>query len=103
MKKWYSLIDKVYRMDNLERAYKAVKANNGAPGVDGVTVKAFGQNLQKELRQLHHELKNRHLRTTTGTAGGNPKSGRKQTPAWDTHRKGPGSPASTPKHPATNL
>ncbi|MEW5705678.1 MAG: group II intron reverse transcriptase/maturase [Actinomycetota bacterium] len=57
MKKWYSLIDKVYRMDNLERAYKAVKANNGAPGVDGVTVKAFGQNLQEELRQLHHELK----------------------------------------------
>ena len=57
MKKWYSLIDKVYRMDNLERAYKAVKANNGAPGADGVTVKAFGQNLQEELCQLHHELK----------------------------------------------
>ncbi|ADG81132.1 RNA-directed DNA polymerase (Reverse transcriptase) [Thermincola potens JR] len=50
-------MDKVYRMDNLERAYKAVKANNGAPGVDGVTVEAFGQNLQEELRQLHHELK----------------------------------------------
>ncbi|WP_041587637.1 group II intron reverse transcriptase/maturase [Thermincola potens] len=57
MRKWYSLMDKVYRMDNLERAYKAVKANNGAPGVDGVTVEAFGQNLQEELRQLHHELK----------------------------------------------
>jgi len=28
-----------------------------APGVDGVTVKAFGQNLQEELRQLQHELK----------------------------------------------
>jgi len=57
MKKWYSLMDKVYRTDNLERAYKAVKANNGAPGADGVTVKAFGQNLQEELSQLHHELK----------------------------------------------
>ncbi|WP_242867401.1 reverse transcriptase family protein [Thermotalea metallivorans] len=57
MKKWYSLIDKVYRMDNLEKAYKAVKANNGAPGVDGETVEAFGQNLQERLSQLQHELK----------------------------------------------
>lgn len=57
MKKWYSLMDKVYRMENLEKAYKAVRANNGAPGVDGVTVEAFGQDLQEELRQLHHELK----------------------------------------------
>ena len=57
MKKWYSLIDKVYRMENLEKAYKAVKANNGAPGVDGVTVEAFGQDLQEELQQLHHELR----------------------------------------------
>jgi RNA-directed DNA polymerase len=44
-------------MDNLEKAYKAVKANNGAPGVDGETVEAFGQNLQERLSQLQHELK----------------------------------------------
>ena len=57
MKKWYSLIDKVYREENLAQAYKAVKANNGAPGVDRVTVEAYGLNLQEELTQLHHELK----------------------------------------------
>ena len=57
MKKWYSLIDKVYRISNLEAAYRAVRANKGAPGVDGVTVEAYGQNLEEELRQLHHELK----------------------------------------------
>lgn len=57
MKKWYSLIDKVYRMDNLEKAYRAVKANNGAPGVDGETVEAYGKNLAERLSQLHHELK----------------------------------------------
>ena len=42
MKKWYSLIDKVYRLGNLEAAYRAVRANKGAPGVDGVTVEAYG-------------------------------------------------------------
>ncbi|MBU7007619.1 group II intron reverse transcriptase/maturase [Phosphitispora fastidiosa] len=57
MKKWYSLIDKVYRMENLEKAYKAVKANNGAPGVDGVTVEAYGINLQEGLNRLQHQLK----------------------------------------------
>jgi len=57
MKKWYSLIDKVYRLSNLESAYKAVRANNGAPGVDGRTVEAFGQDLERELNRLHHELK----------------------------------------------
>jgi RNA-directed DNA polymerase len=57
MKKWYSLIDKVYRLSNLEAAYRAVRANKGAPGVDRVTVEAYGQNLEEKLRQLHHELK----------------------------------------------
>jgi len=57
MKKWYSLIDKVYRLPNLAAAYQAVRANKGAPGVDRVTVEAYGENLVDELRQLHRELK----------------------------------------------
>lgn len=57
MKKWYSLIDKVYGIENLEKAYRAVRANKGAPGIDGETVEAFGQHLEERLNQLHHELK----------------------------------------------
>jgi len=57
MKKWYSLIHKVYRLENLQRAYRAVRANKGAPGIDGETVFAFGQHLEERLNQLHHELK----------------------------------------------
>ncbi|KUK31658.1 MAG: Retron-type reverse transcriptase-like protein [Thermoanaerobacterales bacterium 50_218] len=55
--KYYSLIDKVYRIENLKKAYGAVKANNGAPGVDGQTVRAFGENLDDEIVKLHLELK----------------------------------------------
>lgn len=57
MKKWYSLIDKVYNKKNLYESYKSVRANKGAPGVDGVTVKEYGINLGEEIEELHHELK----------------------------------------------
>lgn len=57
MKKWYSLIDKVYNKKNLCDSYRSVRANKGAPGIDGVTVKAYGMNLEEEIDKLHHELK----------------------------------------------
>lgn len=57
MKKWYSLIDKVYAKENLYKSYKSVRANKGAPGIDGVTVEAYGLNLEEEIDKLHHELK----------------------------------------------
>jgi group II intron reverse transcriptase/maturase len=43
-------------MDELRAAFKAVKRNGGAPGIDGVTVKDFGQRLSIELGQLEKEL-----------------------------------------------
>ncbi len=57
MKKWYSLIDKIYRMENLEKAYRKVRANKGKPGIDGVSVEAYGCDLGNNLKQLHHDLK----------------------------------------------
>jgi len=57
MEKWYSLIDKVYRMENLEEAYRQVRRNKGAPGIDGETVEAYGENIEENLAQLHHDLK----------------------------------------------
>lgn len=57
MKKWYSLIDKIYREENLEIAFKQVKRNNGAPGVDGETVSDFESKLKLNIEFLHERLK----------------------------------------------
>lgn len=57
MKKWYSLIDKIYRKENLKLAFKRVKRNNGAPGIDGETVSDFALKLEENIEFLHENLK----------------------------------------------
>jgi RNA-directed DNA polymerase len=49
---WFSLIDKVFTERNLSASYGKVAANDGAPGVDYVTVKEFGDNLEGNVGQL---------------------------------------------------
>src|SRR6184192_4403404 len=56
-KKVHSLIDKVYKRKNLERAWERVQANRGSGGVDGQSLEAFDQRLSSELNQLQTELK----------------------------------------------
>nr|WP_231936892.1 hypothetical protein [Mesotoga infera] len=55
--KYYSLIDKVYSKKNLLKAYHRVNSNRGAPGIDGVTVKSFGEKLLEEIERLSEEIK----------------------------------------------
>jgi RNA-directed DNA polymerase len=55
-KKVHSLIDKVYKRRNLEMAWEKVKANRGSGGVDGQTLKAFGEQLDPQLDRLQSEL-----------------------------------------------
>ncbi len=84
--KYYSLIDKVYRIENLKKAYGAVKANNGAPGVDGQTVRAFGENLDDEIAKLHLELKTGTYRPSPVLRVEIPKPDGGKKAAWDTYR-----------------
>ena len=53
----HSLVDKVYQPENLRAAWEKVKANRGSGGVDGQSLAAFEQGLNKNLRQLHEELR----------------------------------------------
>lgn len=55
-RRWYSLIDKIWAMPNLEEAFKEVKQNRGAAGVDKVTIKALESDLEHNLRMLQQNL-----------------------------------------------
>lgn len=55
--KWFSLIDKVYRSSTLEAAWRKVRANKGAAGVDKVTIKKFEAYQEKYLKELEQKLK----------------------------------------------
>ncbi len=54
---WFSLIDKVMRMDVLRASWKKVAANKGAAGIDRRTVGDFSKREEEELTRLAHELK----------------------------------------------
>ena len=56
--RFYALYDKIYRKDFLIKAWEKVKANHGAPGIDGETIEdieekgvgVFLKGIQEELR-----------------------------------------------------
>ena len=50
--KWFSLIDKVYRLSTLRAAWERVKANRGTAGIDKQSIEAFGAKAELYLNEL---------------------------------------------------
>jgi RNA-directed DNA polymerase len=84
--KWFSLIDKVYRRETLEAAWHKVKANAGAAGVDGQSVKQFGFRAEIYLAELEQALRSGEYRPEPIRRVEIPKGGGKMRPlpTWRT-------------------
>ena len=56
--KFYSLYDKLWREDVLWEAWQQVKANHGAPGVDGASIEAivFGGKEEAIISKLRAQI-----------------------------------------------
>lgn len=59
---WYSLYGRMIEVRRLEAAFRKVKAANGAPGIDGVSIKAFEDGLAERLNELVQELRRKSYR-----------------------------------------
>lgn len=55
--KWFSLIDKVYYIPNLQSAWKRVAANRGSAGIDNISIKHYRRHAEKRLNRSSELLK----------------------------------------------
>ena len=55
--RFYSLYDKIWRKDVLEQAWRLVRANGGAAGIDGVTIDQAEERIDELLEELQQELR----------------------------------------------
>ena len=78
--KWFSLIDKVYRIETLRVAWHKVRANAGGAGVDGQSVKRFEARAEDYLEELERALRTGEYRPEPIKRVKIPKGGGKKRP-----------------------
>jgi len=76
--RWFSLLDKVYAPANLAAAWKRVRSNRGAAGVDNQSVERFELHATEYLEELHRELREGSYRPSAVRRQWIPKPGTKQ-------------------------
>ena len=74
--RWHSLVDKVWRPENLAAAWEQVRRNKGAPGADRVTLGGYERQKERNLADLHASLRDGTYRPGTILRKHIPKPGR---------------------------
>src|SRR5215472_15763024 len=92
--RFWGLYVHVGKKETLQEAYGQAKANDGAPGMDGVTFAAVEAGGREEfLDQLHQELVQRTYRPQKARKVEIPKDGGQESPrSVDSIDPGPGGP-----------
>ena len=102
--RFWGLYVHVCKQETLREAYLLAKANDGAPGIDGVTFAAVeAGGVEEFLDQLRKELVERTYRPQTARKVEIPKDGDKDASAFDSIDSGPGGPGSIEADPGTDL